>query len=121
VIEQRNFADLEAGAARAPADATAFAESQPRPAVPAAADIDEAAKVTVAAATPAVKTSSRATIDTIVAEIEGTSDVARKKQLIYGLEESVRVEVVNEIKLRKERGEKARRALESELDDLFNA
>jgi hypothetical protein len=54
-----------------------------------------------------------------VSEIEGTADLARKKELIYRLNEPVRTAVIAEIKLRKERAEQAKTALESQLDDLF--
>ena len=62
---------------------------------------------------------ANASIDSIVSEIEGTSDVTRKKELIYGLGEPVRTQVIDEIKARKERAEQAKNALESQLDDLF--
>lgn len=118
VIEHRSLSDLETGATGPLADATTSAGGRSRQPARVAdrVSLDDTVKVSAPG-----KTSQGTTIDMIVTEIERTSDVARKKQLIYGLDESVRVEVVNEIKRRKERDEEARRALESDLDDLFNA
>jgi flagellar basal body-associated protein FliL len=68
---------------------------------------------------PAVDISTSVTIDELVSEVEGTTDLAHKKELIYRLAEPVRTQVIGEIKLRKERATQAKHALESELDDLF--
>jgi hypothetical protein len=68
---------------------------------------------------PPADISSSDTIDELVSEIEGTTDLAHKKELIYRLAEPVRTQVIGEIKRRKERATQAKHALESELDDLF--
>jgi hypothetical protein len=124
VLEHRNFTDLESGLVRSTTAATVVVDT-PAPQVTArqAASVsvatDAPAKVVAAPAAASDDVSATASIDALVAKIEADSDVARKKELIYGLDESVRTEVVNAIKLRKERAEKAKLALESELDDLF--
>jgi hypothetical protein len=95
-------------------------------------DLDAAPVRPVAADRPAASVSERplaisavaeaatgSTIDDLVSEIEGTADLARKKELIYRLAEPVRAQVIAEIKLRKERAVQAKDALESQLDDLF--
>lgn len=124
VIEQRNFSDLESGLVRSTSEATAVDAAEPRGAQQATAArvaADTSAKVVAPPVAVSGEVSTTATIDALVAKIEAESDVAHKKELIYGLDETVRAEVVNAIKLRKERAEKAKLALESELDDLFKA
>jgi hypothetical protein len=115
VLEHRNFTDLESGLVRSTAGATA---QQP---APGHVESDKPAKVIAAPVAASEEVSTTATIDALVAKVEAESDVARKKELIYGFDEAVRVDVVNAIKLRKERAEKAKLALDYELDDLFKA
>jgi hypothetical protein len=116
---------MESGLVRSTAAATAVNATEPQVTAQQAASVsvapDAPVKVVTAPAAAADEVSTTATIDALVAKIEAESDVARKKELIYGLDESVRAEVVSAIKLRKERTEKAKLALESELDDLFKA
>jgi hypothetical protein len=125
VLEHRNFTDLESGLVRSTAGATAVDALEPQVTAQQATSgrvaTDTPAKVVAALVAASDEVSTTATIDALVAKIEAESDVARKKELIYGLDETVRAEVVNAIKLRKERAEKAKLALESELDDLFKA
>ncbi|HEY2023183.1 hypothetical protein [Paraburkholderia sp.] len=125
VIEQRDLSDLEASTARVQAQTPIAAIPQSSPAVShfgaqraRAGEPDDSVEPAVTVSAPA---STRASIDMIVAEIEGTPDIARKKELIHRLDESVRTEVVSEIKLRKEHAEKQKHALDAELDDLFKA
>ena len=122
VIEQRAFADLESTGGLAQSGVgTEGARHAPR--------VDDAKPSTVFSIPPAQPAApARATpvpadmdIEAIIAEIEGTSDVSRKKDLIYRLDEPVRQEVIGEIKQRKERAEAAKHALDSQLDDLFKA
>lgn len=119
VLEQRALSDLDADPVRTQSvqASTGVASERPvnkevaAPASPGVAD-------TIATHAVAHEVAN-ASIDSIVSEIEGTSDVTRKKELIYGLAEPVRTQVINEIKARKERAEQAKNALESQLDDLF--
>lgn len=69
----------------------------------------------------AVADASLRDLDAIVSEIEATSDVNRKKQLVLQLDAPIRAKVVDELKLRKERAEQNRATLDNELDDLFKA
>jgi hypothetical protein len=115
VLEHRNFTDLESGLVRSTAGPTAQQATSGHVAT------DKPAKVVAAPVAASDEVSTTAAIDALVAKVEAESDVARKKELIYGLDETVRADVVNAIKLRKERAEKAKLALESELDDLFKA
>ncbi|SDI29377.1 hypothetical protein SAMN04487926_114221 [Paraburkholderia steynii] len=119
VLEQRALSDLDADPVRA---------QSAQASTGVASEMSEKKEVVVPAspivadtiAKPAVAEEvANASIDSIVLEIEGASDVTRKKELIYGLSEPVRTQVINEIKARKERAEHAKNALESQLDDLF--
>lgn len=126
VLEHRNFTDLESGVVRSTTAATVAVDTpEPQMTARQAASVsvatDAPAKVVAVPAAASDEVPATASIDALVAKIEAESDVARKKELIYGLDESVRTEVVSTIKLRKERAEKAKLALESELDDLFKA
>jgi hypothetical protein len=115
VIEQRAFADLESHGAHV---APEVAPAAPAPRV-------QEVEAQPVAATPVVRPVAQSTtnqsLEAIIAQIEGTSDVARKKELIFGLEEPLRQQVIGEIKQRKERAEAAKHALDSQLDDLFKA
>ncbi|TCG05644.1 hypothetical protein BZM27_32220 [Paraburkholderia steynii] len=119
VLEQRALSDLDADPVRAQSAqaSTGVASEMPvkkEVVVPASPIVaDTIAKPAV------VEEVENASIDSIVSAIEGASDVTRKKELIYGLAEPVRTQVINEIKARKERAEHAKNALESQLDDLF--
>ncbi|MFM0214550.1 hypothetical protein [Paraburkholderia caledonica] len=119
VLEQRALSDLESDPVRVQSkQASAGVASE----TPEKKEVLAEASPIVAnpAAAPAVAEEvAIASIDSIVLEIEGTSDVARKKELIYGLAEPMRTQVINEIKAHKERAEQAKNALESQLDDLF--
>jgi hypothetical protein len=105
VMELRAQSDLDAAPVRAPADTRSTEQAAARPVAP----------------PPVAQVAASATIDELVSEIEGTADLARKKELIYRLDEPARTQVIAEIKLRKERVEDAKSALESQLDDLFKA
>ncbi|MEZ2354792.1 hypothetical protein [Caballeronia sp. RCC_10] len=107
VLELRAHSNLDAAPVPSPADAR-----------PAERAVERVAARPVTPP-PVADVSATVTIDELVSEIEGTSDLARKKELIYRLAEPVRTRVIGEIKLRKERAEQAKHALESELDDLF--
>ncbi|MEX3986180.1 hypothetical protein AB4Y45_45815 [Paraburkholderia sp. EG287A] len=123
VIEQRAFSDLESGAGHVQAVVTPesamtapiLIEGGKRPEVSSIPVLQPVAPSTV----PPV--SAGQSIGAIIAEIEGESDVSRKKELIYRLDETVRQQVIGEIKQRKERAEAAKHALDSQLDDLFKA
>ncbi|MEM5387808.1 hypothetical protein VSR68_30045 [Paraburkholderia phymatum] len=119
VIEQRTLSDLEPDPVRTRSD-TAITEASRN--APVARDAQVLASSDVAppvTASSSIAKEPTAPIDAIVAEIEATSDVTRKKELIYRIEEPMRTQVINEIKARKERAEQAKNALESQLDDLF--
>jgi hypothetical protein len=119
VLEQRALSDLDADpvraqSAQASTDVASEMSVKKEVLVPASPIVaDTIAKPAVA------EEVANASIDSIVSKIEGASDVTRKKELIYGLAEPVRTQVINEIKARKERAEHAKNALESQLDDLF--
>ncbi|WP_175980408.1 hypothetical protein [Caballeronia zhejiangensis] len=102
-MELRAQSDLDAAPVRAPADTRT----------------DERAAAQAVTQPPVADVAASVMIDELVSEIEGTADLARKKELIYRLNEPVRTAVIAEIKLRKERAEQAKTALESQLDDLF--
>lgn len=125
VRDHRNFTDLESGLVRSPAGAPTFDVLEPQATAQQVTSrrvaTDTPTKVVGASIAASYEVSTNATIDALVTKIEAESDVARKKELIFALDETVRAEVVNAIKLRKERAEKAKLALESELDDLFKA
>jgi len=119
VLEQRALSDLEADPVRTPsAKASTGVVSEAAVTKEVRAETAPIATNLVAAPAAAEEVAN-ASIDRIVLEIEGTSDVTRKKALIYGLAEPVRTQVIDEIKARKERAEQAKNALESQLDDLF--
>jgi hypothetical protein len=125
VLEQRDFSDMEVARNR-PAASGAAVDALERDAMtqvshPQALTVEKSTdEVAVLSPTP-VDVSASATIDILIAEIEAEADVARKKALILGLDERVRGDVVNAIKLRKQRAEEAKLALATELDDLFKA
>ncbi|MFM0741958.1 hypothetical protein PQQ51_32415 [Paraburkholderia xenovorans] len=125
VLEHRNFTDLESGLIRPTAESADIGVRTPpataQQTAPERGATDTPVKIVAAPSKPSDEVLTSSAIDELVAKVEAESDVARKKELIYGLDESVRAEVVNAIRLRKERAEKAKLALESELDDLFKA
>ena len=125
VIEQRQLADLDGASlvAVAPSNVAGEAETTSRDtAVTNSASGSQSAAIAPGSA-PAnnVEDSSPRDLDAIVSEIEATSDVNRKKQLVLQLDAPVRTKVVEELKLRKERAEQNRATLDNELDDLFKA
>jgi hypothetical protein len=114
VIEQRAFADLESHGAHVTPEVT--------PAAPARVqEVETQSVVAAPAARPVAQSTANQSLEAIIAQIEGTSDVAHKKELIFGLDELLRQQVIGEIKQRKERAEAAKHALDSQLDDLFKA
>jgi hypothetical protein len=113
VMEQRAQSELDAAPVRAPVDT--------RPIQRVADSAPERAVAQPVTPPPVAEVAVSATIEGLVLEIEGTTDLARKKELIYRLAEPVRMQVIAEIKMRKERAEQAKHELESELDDLFKA
>jgi hypothetical protein len=125
VIEQRQFADLET-ASVPPAGTSQVVKANegtvvdtPATNLMSAPEADAGLKV--AASAGSVPVSLSGDLDVIVSQIETTSDVSRKKQLVLQLDPAVRAKVVEELKLRKERAEQMKQSLDNELDDLFKA
>lgn len=125
VIEQRQLADLDGASlvAITPSGIAGETETTLRdPAVTnTASGVHTAVIASVAEPANNLVDASLRDLDAIVSEIEATSDVNRKKQLVLQLDAPIRTKVVEELKLRKERAEQNRATLDNELDDLFKA
>jgi hypothetical protein len=125
VIEQRQLADLDGAppVAITVSNIAGLTETASRD----TAVLNAASAAHAAAIAPLAEPANNVTddslgdLDAIVSEIEATSDVNRKKQLVLQLDAPIRTKVVEELKLRKERAEQNKATLHNELDDLFRA
>ncbi len=111
VIEQKQFADLEfvprTAVVSIPVTYPAASAPIVEPVTPSRTDD--------------VHHATSRSLDAIVSEIEATSDVAKKKQMVLQLDNTMRAAVVEELKRRKESAAQSKAVLDGELDDLFKA